>query len=79
MPIHVEGVTGWAIGDVPPSRDHVAEANSLYDKLERRIPTLFYGGRLGHLRVMRSAIAINGSFFNAERMAFHYSENAGGL
>jgi hypothetical protein len=26
--------------------------------------------------VMRAAIALNGSFFNAERMMFQYAENA---
>ena len=73
----VEGATGWAIGkeeDLP--EDHGAEAASLYDKLERVIVPLFYGRPAGFAEVMRSAIALNGSFFNTERMMDQYLSNA---
>ncbi len=74
---HLEGVTGWAIGedgDLPsnPAR----EALSLYDKLEYVVLPLFYGRPLGFGEVMRSAIALNGSFFNAQRMMAQYLRNA---
>jgi starch phosphorylase len=73
----VEGATGWAIGkeeDLP--EDHGAEAASLYDKLERVIVPLFYGRPDGFAEVMRSTIALNGSFFNTERMMEQYLANA---
>jgi glycogen phosphorylase len=73
----VEGSTGWAIGkeeDLP--EDHGAEAASLYDKLERVIVPLFYGRPEGFAEVMRSTIALNGSFFNTERMMDQYLSNA---
>jgi starch phosphorylase len=77
---HLEGVTGWAIGDGPyiPS-DRSAEAISLYDKLEYVILPLFYGRPLAFAEVMRSAIALNGSFFNAQRMMGQYLLNAYGM
>jgi starch phosphorylase len=74
---HVEGVTGWAIAcgdDVVESAD--AEAASLYDKLERAIVPLYYGRPDDYARVMRSAIALNGSFFNTQRMVAQYVTNA---
>lgn len=74
---HVEGVTGWSIGDdwAPESRQE-EEVGSLYDKLEFVILPLFYERPLEFARVMRSAIALNGSFFNAQRMVFQYIQNA---
>jgi starch phosphorylase len=73
----VEGATGWAIGkeeDLP--EDHGVEAASLYDKLERVIVPLFYGRHEGFAEVRRSTIALNGSFFNTERMMEQYLSNA---
>lgn len=40
----------------------------LYDKLERVIVPMFYGRPQEYARVMRWAIALNGSFFNTQRM-----------
>ena len=73
---HVEGVTGWSIGDdweleSNPSR----EISSLYNKLEYLILPLYYGRPLAFAEVMRSAIALNGSFFNAQRMMGQYVKN----
>jgi len=74
---HVEGVTGWSIG-APNRRDNDAEAEvqSLYNKLEQIILPLFYKDADNFTEVMRSAIAINGSFFNTQRMVFQYLRNA---
>ncbi|NIO03042.1 MAG: alpha-glucan family phosphorylase [Proteobacteria bacterium] len=74
---HVEGVTGWSIGDswegeVQPS----AEIASLYDKLESVILPMYYKHTREYAEVMRSAIALNGSFFNAQRMMVQYLKNA---
>ena len=70
---HVEGVTGWSIGDGwEPSGDSSAEIASLYDKLERVIVPLFYGRPDTFAEVMRSTIAFNGAFFNTQRMVQEY-------
>jgi glycogen phosphorylase len=71
----IEGVTGWAIGD--ERRDHedetsgLRDAASLYDKLERIILPMFQK-RERFVEVMRHAIAVNGSFFNTQRMLQQY-------
>ena len=67
----IEGVTGWAIADPQLQRSGQApehEAEILYSKLENIIVPLFYQSRDTWLEIMRHAIAINGSFFNTERM-----------
>jgi glycogen phosphorylase len=73
----LEGVTGWAIGeDGGQPSDPAREAASLYDKLEYVIAPLYYQRPLDFAGVMRSTIALNGSFFNAQRMIFQYLRNA---
>ena len=74
---HVEGVTGWSIGDADQSEnDSAAEAASLYEKLERVVLPLYYKEPDQFAQVMRSAIALNGSFFNTERMVSQYVRRA---
>jgi starch phosphorylase len=73
---HVEGVTGWAIGDAAAENDSHAEAASLYEKLEKIILPLFYKEPERFAEVMRSAIVLNGSFFNTQRMIEQYMKNA---
>jgi glycogen phosphorylase len=73
---HIEGVTGWAIGNNELAEDPVAEVADLYDKLEREIVPMFYGRPSRYTEVMRSAIALNGSFFNTQRMLQQYVSNA---
>jgi starch phosphorylase len=78
---HVEGVTGWAVGEeahaLPePAVETAAHAASLYEKLERNILPLFYGDRTGLIDIMRHAIALNGSFFTAQRMLQEYQIKA---
>jgi starch phosphorylase len=73
---HIEGVTGWAIGDQESTGDPAVEITTLYDKLERDIVPLFYGRPQRYTEVMRSAIALNGSFFNTQRMVQQYVGNA---
>jgi len=73
----LEGITGWAIGqgeDIP--RDTAEEATSLYHKLESVILPMYYGRPLAYAEVMRSAISVNGSFFNTNRMLDQYVNNA---
>lgn len=74
---HVEGVTGWSIGDAGVSEnDSSAEAASLYEKLERLILPLYYKEPDKFAEVRRSAIALNGSFFNTQRMISQYVRHA---
>jgi len=74
---HVEGVTGWSIGDSWDLESNPsAEVASLYDKLESVILPMFYQHPHAYAEVMRSAIALNGSFFNAQRMMLQYLRNA---
>jgi starch phosphorylase len=69
----IEGVTGWAIEDY---EDESAEAGSLYDHLERVLLPLYYQQPQQWRRIMRSTIALNGSFFNTQRMLEQYVVNA---
>jgi starch phosphorylase len=74
---HIENVTGWSIGeDHGRESDDKADAAALYDKLESVILPQFYGRRDNYTQVMRSAIALNGSYFNTQRMVFQYSVDA---
>jgi starch phosphorylase len=74
---HIEGVTGWSIGDSWQSDTSlVSEAASLYDKLEHIILPMFYQQRNNFISIMRSVIAQNGSYFNAQRMLTQYLQNA---
>ncbi len=74
---HVEGVTGWSIGDSWKAEiDPSGEISSLYGKLESVVLPMFYQQPRKYAEVMRSAIALNGSFFNAQRMMFQYLKNA---
>ncbi len=77
---HIEGVTGWAIGDIVQGkgeyRHHSLDAPSLYDKLEKVIVPLFYHDREWFIGLMIYSIAINGSFFNTHRMMQEYVLNA---
>jgi starch phosphorylase len=74
---HIEGVTGWSIGESGETKnDSNAEAASLYEKLERTILPLYYHEPEKFAQVMRSAIALNGSFFNTQRMISQYARNA---
>lgn len=77
---HIEGLTGWAIGNSlpenPQDRNHSLDAASLYDKLEKTVLPLYYQDRERFIDVMRYSIAINGSFFNTHRMMQEYVLNA---
>jgi starch phosphorylase len=77
----IEGRTGWAIGErseaVPGGDDRsAADAESLYDKLQHLVVPLFYNERDRFVDLMRHAIALNGSFFNTQRMVQQYVAEA---
>jgi glycogen phosphorylase len=79
---HIEGVTGWSIGESRRAAgggaptDNAAEAEALYSKLEDVILPMYYNERTKFLEVMQHAIAINGSFFNTQRMVQQYITDA---
>ena len=74
---HIEGVTGWSIGEgLDGANDSAAEAQSMYDKLEQVILPLYYQQPEKFAQVRRSAIALNGSFFNTQRMLAQYLRHA---
>lgn len=72
----IEGITGWAIGENHrnlESRDDPArDAMALYDKLEKVVIPTFYGEREHFIQIMLHAMALNGSFFNTQRMMQQY-------
>jgi starch phosphorylase len=79
---HMEGVTGWSIGEdlddglVPADEANRADAFRLYEKLTDVIVPLYYDDRDGWIDVMRRTIAFNASFFNTHRMVQQYAANA---
>jgi starch phosphorylase len=75
----IEGVTGWAIANghaTAAGEDRAADAAALYGKLESVILPLYYRDRDHWINVMKHAIALNGSFFNTERMVDQYVRKA---
>ena len=72
----LEGITGWAIGRRGDNANDDEEAAALHDKLERDILPLYYGNPNAWGHLMRSTIAVNGSFFNTQRMVSQYVANA---
>jgi starch phosphorylase len=72
---HVEGVTGWAIGDYGEA-DAAGEAESLYNKLEHAILPLYYAKPDVYAEIRRSAISLNGSYFHTQRMVLQYVRNS---
>ena len=78
---HMEDVTGWSIGDRVESsesgRDLDADhAVHLYRKLEEKVIPCFYKDHERFIEIMRHTIALNGAFFNTQRMLSQYLHNA---
>jgi starch phosphorylase len=70
---HIENVTGWAIGPEGPEGHGLSlDADSIYHKLEESILPMFYRDRDRFIEIMRHSIALNGSFFNTQRMMQQY-------
>jgi glycogen phosphorylase len=77
----IEGTTGWAIAansaaPSPGLDERGFDAQALYNKLETVILPLFYRDQDRWIDVMRHTIALNGSFFNTERMVDQYVRKA---
>ena len=75
---HVEGITGWSIGrrDGPSEASDDGNAGDLYEALERTILPLYTDRPAAWAEVMRLTIALNASFFNAQRMLQEYMIHA---
>lgn len=77
----IEGITGWAIGGDGSETgagvdDQGFDAQQLYNKLETVILPMYYRDADRWIDVMRHTIALNGSFFNTERMVDQYVRKA---
>jgi starch phosphorylase len=79
---HVEGVTGWSIGgridaclEPVPGMD-ACHADALYSKFADKVLPCFYQDRDRFVDMMRHTIALNGAFFNTQRMVQQYVHNA---
>jgi glycogen phosphorylase len=71
----VENLTGWAIqgrGRKNARDTSAQDAAALYDKLENVVLPMFYTDREQYVRIMLFALALNGSFFNTQRMVEEY-------
>jgi starch phosphorylase len=66
----IEGLTGWAI------EGSAGDARALYDKLQNEIVPMYLGERGKFIEVMRHSIALNGAFFNTQRMLLQYLARA---
>jgi len=79
---HLEDVTGWSIGDrveaclEPQSGMDGCHAVELYRKLEEKVLPCFYKEHERFVEIMRHAIALNGAFFNTQRMVAQYLHDA---
>lgn len=70
----IEGVTGWSIGNTenPEESDDDKDAISLYEKLEHQVLPAYYNEQNHFINIMKHSIALNGSFFNTQRMMQEY-------
>jgi starch phosphorylase len=74
----IEGMTGWGIGDGSDVSDY-SDADALYDKLGHTVIPTYYRDPDEYTRIRRNAIAVNGSYFNTQRMVEQYAMGAYGL
>ena len=73
----VENLTGWAINEKSKARKggkdtSAQDALALYEKLQNVVIPMFYHDRQQYIRIMLFALALNGSFFNTQRMLQEY-------
>ncbi|HII30032.1 TPA: alpha-glucan family phosphorylase [Candidatus Woesearchaeota archaeon] len=87
----IEGSTGSACSSSVPGSESerrdkegrsdkndpdMEEAESIYLKLEKMIMPTFYNNNAAWVKIMKSCISINASFFNSQRMVKQYVVNA---
>lgn len=74
---HIEDVTGWSIGEnyVEGEDEDNVDSQSIYRKLDH-ILSMYTNERQEWINVMKKCIALNGSYFNTERMVKEYVTEA---
>lgn len=74
---HIEDVTGWSIGEdyVEGENEDDVDSKSIYRKLDHII-SMYENERQAWLKVMKNCIALNGSYFNTDRMVKEYVTKA---
>jgi starch phosphorylase len=75
----IENVTGWTVGAEVPvgeQRDHGADRELMYQKLEGSVVPMYYRDRARFVSMMQHAIALNGSYFTTQRMMRDYALRA---
>jgi len=73
----IENFTGWGIGpetilNKTTEKENKIDSEDLYNKLEQKIVPMYYKNKKGYSKIMRNALAINGSYFNTHRMVKQY-------
>lgn len=74
----IENITGWAINKDSKSEESndTEDGASLLDQLENTVLPTYYQNRDRFISMMLHSIALNGSFFNSQRMLYQYVMNA---
>lgn len=72
----IEGVTGWAVGQLSTVEANGEDGRALYSVLEDAVLPLYHRDRAGWLRVMQGAITKNACYFNSHRMMRRYATAA---
>jgi starch phosphorylase len=72
---HIEGVTGWAIGNGEDT-SHKRDAADLYRKLDEVVLPLWYDDRTRWIWMMKQSISKLGAYFNSTRMMRRYASEA---
>jgi len=74
---HTEDVTGWSIGEdyVEGENQDEVDSKSIYRKLDHII-SKYTNDRKEWIEIMRKSIAVNGSYFNTNRMVKEYVTEA---
>lgn len=74
---HVEGVTGWNIGEdyVEGEDEALIDSRSIYSKLDE-ILSLYHNDRQDWIQVLKNCISLNASHFNTDRMLKEYLARA---
>jgi glycogen phosphorylase len=72
----IEGQTGWAIAPASGPDRSSEHAAILYEKLEHEIVPLFYRRPETWAGIIRTCIAVNGAYFNTQRMVEQYAARA---
>ncbi len=73
----VENVTGWGIGGLGDTPEQVQQhGERLYEKLEQVVFPTFYDRQDDFIQIMANSIALNGAFFNTQRMLQQYVAKA---